>query len=244
MRIIKVDAIDSTNTFVRKFYAGTSEFEPVCVTARLQLQGRGQRGAIWKSEAGKNLTFSILYPHQKLEISRHFLLSAQVALSILKVLKELQVPRLSVKWPNDILSANKKIGGILIENILNSDGIVASVIGIGLNVNQVDFGKFGNAGSLCSVSGKTFDLDELLKNLLQQIENDLQELPKRRKAEILEDYEDKMFRRDQVSVFRLSKTNKEVNGIIRGVSGEGKLQLELEDHGLLEFDLKEVQLLY
>lgn len=132
----------------------------------------------------------------------------------------------------------------MIENILNSDGIVASVIGIGLNVNQVDFGEFGNAGSLCSVSGKTFDLDELLKNLLQQIENDLQELPKRRKAEILEDYEDKMFRIDQVSVFRLFKTNKEVNGIIRGVSGEGKLQLELEDLGLLEFDLKEVQLLY
>ena len=72
MRIIKVDAIDSTNSFVRKFYEGKNDFEPVCVRAIDQTSGRGQRGAHWKSKPGQNLTFSILFPQKHLNISRHF----------------------------------------------------------------------------------------------------------------------------------------------------------------------------
>ncbi len=244
MHIIKVDAIDSTNSFVRKFYPGTSNFKPVCVRAIEQTQGRGQRGAIWKSEAGKNLTFSILYPHQKLTISRHFLLSAQIALSILKYLNKLNIPKLSVKWPNDILSANKKVGGILIENILNKDGITASVIGVGLNVNQLGFDEFPNAGSLRSVSSKEFDLEELLIELTNTIEVDLRQLPKKSKEELLDEYVENMFRLNLVSAFEIPEFSKKVNGIIRGVSDDGKLQVELENNQLREFDLKEIKLLY
>ncbi|MGA8852563.1 MAG: biotin--[acetyl-CoA-carboxylase] ligase, partial [Christiangramia sp.] len=128
MRIIKVNAIDSTNSFVRKFYEGNTDFEPVCVRAINQTAGRGQRGSNWLSKAGENLTFSILYPQEKLNISRHFLLSATISLAVLQVLKEMEIPDIKVKWPNDILSAKNKIGGILIENIVKTEGIVASVI--------------------------------------------------------------------------------------------------------------------
>ncbi|MDX1545194.1 MAG: biotin--[acetyl-CoA-carboxylase] ligase, partial [Christiangramia sp.] len=117
MRIIKVNAIDSTNSFVREFYEGNNDFEPVCVRAISQKKGRGQRGSSWESKAGENLTFSILYPQKKLNVSRHFLLSATISLAVLKALHELQIPELKVKWPNDILSARRKVGGILIENI-------------------------------------------------------------------------------------------------------------------------------
>ena len=243
MRTIKVDAIDSTNSFVRKFYEGGKHFEPVCVRAVSQTSGRGQRGSNWESQAGENLTFSILYPQGKLDISRHFVLSATISLSVLEVLEELHVPNLRVKWPNDIMSAKFKIGGILIENIVKTEGIVASIIGIGLNVNQTDFGNLPQAGSVKNVTGKSFNLDELLQKLVDRIELKLQGLPEQSAAEILEKYAKKMFRLNVVSSFAGADGNR-FNGIIRGVTTEGKLNLEIEDAVFRTFDLKELQLLY
>ncbi len=175
MRIIKVSAIDSTNSFARKFYEGDPDFEPVCVQAYHQTRGRGQRGAGWVSKPGENLTFSILYPQKKLAVSRHFLLSATISLAVIENLELFSIPNLKVKWPNDILSARKKVGGILIENVLKTDRIVASIIGIGLNVNQTNFEDLEQAGSLKTVTGKTYSLDDLLEELVQNIENKLQE---------------------------------------------------------------------
>ncbi|MDX1760866.1 MAG: biotin--[acetyl-CoA-carboxylase] ligase [Christiangramia sp.] len=243
MRIIKVDAIDSSNSFVRKFYEGNKDFEPLCVRAVTQTSGRGQRGSTWSSKAGENLTFSILYPQKKLNISRHFLLSATVSLAVLEVLEQLGIPELSVKWPNDILSAKNKIGGILIENILKTEGIVASVIGIGLNVNQEDFNDLPKAGSMKQMTGLDYDLDELLEKLVFEIERNLKELPYKKRSEILEKYAQNMFRLNVVSSFEDSEGEK-FNGIIRGVTTEGKLNLEIEDAVFKTFDLKQLQLLY
>ena len=243
MRIIKVDAIDSTNSFIRQFYKGNSAFEPVCVRAALQTQGRGQRGSSWQSKAGENLTFSILYPQKKLKISRHFLLNASISLAVLKSLQQMGIPELKVKWPNDILSAKHKIAGILIENIVKTEGIVASIIGIGLNVNQTDFHEIPNAGSLKNITGKTFDPDEILRKLIAEVEKDLIALPGKTATEILAEYARNMFRLDMVSVFS-SPDGRRFNGIIRGVTTEGKLNLEIEEAGFKTFGLKEIQLLY
>lgn len=243
MRIIKVNAIDSTNSFVRQFYEGDPNFEPVCVRALTQTKGRGQRGSNWRSKPGENLTFSILYPQEKLNISRHFLLSAVISMAILEALQVENIPELKVKWPNDILSARFKIGGILIENIVKAEGIVASIIGIGLNVNQVDFDGLPQASSLKVVSKKQFDLDNLLELLLFRIEENLKKLPQLSDAEILKEYERNMFRIGKVSVFEKPGQGR-FNGIIKGVTAEGKLSLELEDGVSETFDLKEVRLLY
>ena len=242
MRTIKVNAIDSTNSFVREFYEGTADFEPVCVRAIIQTSGRGQRGSHWVSKAGENLTFSILYPQKKLNISRHFLLSASVSLAVINVLDALGIPELKVKWPNDILSAKKKVGGILIENIVKTEGIVASVIGIGLNVNQIEFKDLPSAASLKSVTNKHYDLDDLLENLVTGIEDELQKLPMRSGEEILENYAKLMFRLNVVSTFNFN--GQKLNGIIRGVTTEGKLNLEIEEGVFKTFQLKEIQLLY
>ena len=243
MRIIKVDAIDSTNSFVRKFYEGNKDFEPVCVRAITQTAGRGQRGSNWVSKTGKNLTFSILYPQKKLNISKHFLLSASVSLAVIEALATLDIPDLKVKWPNDILSAKLKIGGILIENIVKTEGIVASVIGIGLNINQEDFKDLPQAGSLKSISGSSFDLDEVLYKVVLKIEENLIALPDMSSTEILERYAQNMFRLNVVSSFA-NPDGKRFNGIIRGVTTEGKLNLEIEDAVFKTYDLKEIALLY
>lgn len=243
MRIIKVNAINSTNEFVRDLYRGDFDFKPVCVTAHTQTAGKGQRGAGWLSNAGENLTFSILYPEVALQLDEQFILSAAVALAVTEVLKAYGIPKLKVKWPNDIMSGNRKICGILIENILKNDRIAASVIGIGLNVNQQEFPGLPQAGSLRMATGNSFELDTLLEDILKTMEKRLQNLSKLSKTEVLEEYASSMFRRNQVSTFQLPDGSF-LTGIIRGVTTVGRLNMEVEDSVFRTFELKEVKLMF
>ncbi|MFV8224819.1 biotin--[acetyl-CoA-carboxylase] ligase [Christiangramia aquimixticola] len=243
MRIIKVDAIDSTNSFVRKFYEGASDFSPVCVRAIHQTAGRGQRGSNWEVKPGQNLTFSILYPQSQLEISKYFLLSASISLAILKVFRQLNIPQLKVKWPNDIMSSKKKVGGILIENIIKNDGIAASIIGVGINVNQTEFHNLPQASSLKLATGNSYDLDEILEILIPEIDTALSRLSTTSEEILLKKYQENMFMLDKVTVFQKPNSDK-LNGIIKGVTPDGKLLLKTEDDKLEEFGLKEIQLLY
>lgn len=243
MRIIKVDAISSTNDFVKEYYTGNSSFEPICVHAKQQTAGRGQRGAVWNTKPGENLTFSLLYPRINVSLNRQFLLSATVSLAVLEVLISLDIPKLSVKWPNDILSANQKICGILIENLLKRSEISASIIGVGLNVNQIDFGELKQASSLKQIAQRTFDVDIILKKLLKTLEKRLQTLSEYNQHSVLEEYASKMFRKDKVSTFQ-EESGSYFNGIIRGVTTQGLLNVEVEDAVFRTFDLKEVKLMY
>lgn len=242
MRIIKVNAINSTNEFVRDLYRENPEFEPFCVVAKEQTKGRGQRGAGWVSNAGDNLTFSILHPGIPLEIKDQFLLSACVSLAILEVLQKLDIPALSVKWPNDIMSARYKIGGVLIENVLKGKQIAASVIGVGLNVNQISFPNLPQAGSLKLATGKHFNLEELLIKISDKLEEKINRIASER-DNVLENYESKMFRRDIVSTFQYPNGDY-LSGIIRGITNTGLLKLEVEDAVFKTFDLKEVKLMF
>jgi BirA family biotin operon repressor/biotin-[acetyl-CoA-carboxylase] ligase len=243
MRIIKVNATNSTNEFARELYRGNTSFEPVCVVAYEQTKGRGQRGSGWNSNAGENLTFSVLYPKIKLGVNHQFLMSATVSLAILKVLNKFNVPALKVKWPNDIMSARYKLSGILIENILKNNEIAASVIGVGLNVNQTEFPGLPQASSLKLATGIHFNLDELLKKITDEFEEKLNEIAVEAETSILEEYAQNMFRRDLVSTFQLPN-GAYLTGIIRGVTNYGRLNLETEDSVFKTFDLKEIKLMY
>ena len=130
------------------------------VSANQQLNGRGQMGTQWESEAGKNLTFSVLKYFKNYQIQEQFLLNIITSLAVYNTLKNLFIPNLRVKWPNDILSGNFKICGILIENNLKNNIIQSSIIGFGLNVNQLEFGNLKKASSLKKIKGKTFNLDK------------------------------------------------------------------------------------
>ncbi|WP_026915273.1 biotin--[acetyl-CoA-carboxylase] ligase [Christiangramia portivictoriae] len=242
MRIIKVNAIDSTNTFVRKFYDNNGQFEPVCVSAAHQTNGRGQRGANWNVQPGQNLTFSILYPQQDLNISGYFKLNICISLAILEVLAAKNLPQLKVKWPNDIMSQRKKLGGILIENIVKTEGIVASIIGIGINVNQTNFNELPQATSLKNVTGIHWSVDDLLHELCEILDLRLRSIGVMDTKELMENYENHLFRKDVISTFQVNEDK--FNGIIRGVTSEGKLQVEKEEQVFQTFDLKEIKLLY
>ena len=96
-------------------------------------------GSEWVSEDNKNLTFSVFKRFERFSIDNQFCISMIVSLSIYEVLSALRLSNINIKWPNDILSCDKKIGGVLIENKLKDKQIESSIIGIGLNVNQTNF---------------------------------------------------------------------------------------------------------
>ena len=106
----------------------------------IQTAGVGQYGAKWQSAPHMNLTFSTLFTPENLMIERGFVLNMLVPIAVVKALKTLGIAEeINIKWPNDIVITRKKIGGILIENIVQGQQIIKSVIGIGLNVNQTKF---------------------------------------------------------------------------------------------------------
>ncbi|GMN11921.1 biotin--[acetyl-CoA-carboxylase] ligase [Croceitalea sp. MTPC9] len=239
MPIIKLDATDSTNLYLKKLVLSQPIEDFTVVSAELQQKGRGQMGTEWSSQKGKNLTFSILKRLNDFQVQNQFDLNCIVSLAVYNVLNELTVPNLSVKWPNDILSGNQKICGILIENILKGKLIHSSVIGIGINVNQTDFGTIEKATSLKLVFGANFNLDELLEMLLAKLKFYFSSPHEN----LRDDYIKKMYRKDKASTFKNAK-NEKFTGIIRGVDSTGLLIVELEDEVIKKFGFKEISLLY
>lgn len=168
-KINKIDAIDSTNLALkRKYHKGLMKHGEV-LWAMDQVKGKGQRASQWVSEPNKNLTFSFFLSQDKLLLDSVFVLNCWVALAVKNTLTSFGVPCVSIKWPNDILSENKKICGLLIENLYRGKKLEASIVGIGLNVNQINFGELNRASSMRLCSGRAFNLEEVLQQILTQL---------------------------------------------------------------------------
>lgn len=243
MHLIKVNAINSTNSFARDLFKENPKMSPTCIVARQQLNGRGQRGTSWLSPPGQNLTFTVVYPRPSVSLNYNFLLSAAVSTTIIESLETLDVPNLKVKWPNDIMTANLKIGGILIENVITEGNFAASIIGVGLNVNQTRFEDLPSAGSLRLVTGRNHDLDQVLNVLIEAIRKELDELKDSCSEKILSKYKKHLFRLNRPSTFQLPDQSF-LTGMIHDVGLNGKLVVKVEDNILRKFDLKEIRLCY
>ena len=243
MHIIKVSATESTNSLAREWFNNNKNDSPICIVASNQTSGRGQRGATWVSNAGENLTFSIIYPKPIVEISDQFLISAAVGLQIIKALKQLKINNLKLKWPNDIMADNFKVGGVLIENILQNNVIGTSIIGIGLNINQVHFPDLPKAASLKNLTGTIFSTEEVLSIVLEQLENMIIANDNSFFEKVHKDYEAHLFRKNKASTFQL-KDGSLIVGIILGVTSSGLLKLKVEGEEVITYDLKELKLLF
>jgi BirA family biotin operon repressor/biotin-[acetyl-CoA-carboxylase] ligase len=243
LKIIKLNAIDSTNSYLKQLAKETFLQEETVVLTNHQLSGRGQMGNKWLSREGQSLTFSMFKAFEKLRIEQQFMISMVVSLAIVNALKSLNVPKLTIKWPNDILSANTKIGGILIENVLEGSFVKYSIIGIGLNVNETDFPNLPQASSMKLETGKTFQLEEVLDTILKNVFKNLKNISEKDFSEMKQLYENNLFRKERISVFETSEGS-QINGIIKGVSDIGELLVETENNPLQKFQLKEVKLIY
>lgn len=175
--IIWLDSCSSTNTELDSHHSAPAG---TVVAARCQNAGRGQRGNSWEAEPGKNLTFSILLRPQVVEAQRQFEVSMLVALAVKDAINDALAAvgaceRAAVKWPNDIYVGPDKICGILIENKLAGRHIERSIAGIGINVNQIIFRSDApNPTSMAIITGREFNLEELLEDVTLRIEGALQ----------------------------------------------------------------------
>ena len=243
MKLIKLNAIDSTNTFLKQLATSEVVENFTVVSAEHQTNGKGQRGSEGLIESGKNLTFSVLYSKIANSKTNLFTLNVIVALSVVEGLQKISSKEFKIKWPNDILAENKKIAGILIENSIKSQTEVQSIIGIGINVNQENFENLPQASSLCLLEQQFFDKDLLLKNVVNQLENNLEQLNQLSEAYFWEKYHNYLFKKNIVSTFEDSNGNRFVGKIIK-VTSEGKLKVQLENDSEIDFDIKEVKMLY
>jgi len=240
LKVIKLNAIHSTNTFLKDLSKNTILENFTVVVTENQTNGRGQQDSSWVSEPNKNLTFSVYLNDLNLNISAKKYLNYAVSLTIFTVLKQKNIPNLAIKWPNDIVSGNKKICGILIENSIQKNCIQNSIIGIGINVNQERFSEsLKNVTSLKNLLDKDVDLDSLLDEICLELKNQLQFLSEK-KYQVLEDnYLKVLYQIHKAMMFKKAE-NELFLGIIRGISETGNIIIELENETKKEFGIKEI----
>jgi BirA family transcriptional regulator, biotin operon repressor / biotin---[acetyl-CoA-carboxylase] ligase len=242
MNLIKLDAINSTNDFLKQLSNDSTVKNYTVVTAESQTEGKGQMGTKWVSETSKNLIVSILIKDVLINNNQIFNLNIAVATAIYDALNYFQIPNLSIKWANDILSGNKKIAGILIENVIKSDGKIISIIGFGMNVNQTNFDDLPQASSLKNITGKDFDREELLLKIFHRIQKNILQLKDNQNDMLWNTYNNLLFKKGVPSVFEAD--NHKFMGIIHSVSTDGKLELLLENDHLQSFEIKEIKMIY
>ncbi|MEM5565256.1 biotin--[acetyl-CoA-carboxylase] ligase [Psychroserpens sp. AS72] len=243
MHIIKLNAIDSTNTFLRQLSSEKKVANYTVVVAESQLKGRGQMGTSWDSQSGKNLIASVFVDVSFLIIDYSFWISMATSLALSNALKDFQIRNVKVKWPNDILADQKKVSGILIENVIKNNALQATIIGFGLNINQVHFDNLPSATSMLNVSGAHNNIDNVLVKVIEYLKFYMKLLKNKQFEDIKKLYETELFRKEKPSTFEDAE-GVLFSGFIKGVSNSGHLQVLIEDDILKEFDLKEVKLLY
>jgi birA, biotin-[acetyl-CoA-carboxylase] ligase region len=172
--MIHIEETDSTNRWLQN--QANHPRDSVVVWTDYQTAGRGCGTNTWESEHGKNLLFSMLIHPTAIPASRQFLISMAISVSIAKVISR-YVNNVTIKWPNDIYVGDRKICGILIENRLQGNSIKDSIIGVGLNVNQLRFvSDAPNPVSLANLTGRLFDTEALLHELLETFDAEWEDL--------------------------------------------------------------------
>lgn len=230
----------STNQYVMQLATEQTVTEGTLVITDEQTAGRGQMGNTWNTTAGKNITCSIVLKPTFLPISQQFYLTMAVALSVYDVLVQLKIPQIAIKWANDILVGDKKICGILIENLLKGSFIQTSIIGIGLNVNQKEFENLPQATSLQQITKKEYILNEVLNELVSYIEKRYLQL-KQDTHSIKQQYLSVLYKYQTLHTFYLPD-NTSLKGYILGIDEIGRLAVQNSDTQHIHyFNLKEIR---
>ncbi len=232
---VKLNEIDSTNKFLLQLHKKKKFTNTVVVTTDFQTSGKGRKGNSWESEKGKNLLISILLRH-KLKIEDQFLFNICVSMSIHELISKYTNEKVYIKWPNDIIIHNKKIAGFIIDNLVQKNIIHTSIIGIGLNVNQLKFKKYNpSATSISLIKETEIDLDKLKNDLLKILENNYNVLDKT----AIKKYNKLLFKKG------ISMQFKTIVGIIKAkivsVDIKGAMKLNVEGKGLKKFQADKVK---
>lgn len=234
MKIKWYNTIDSTFSAMENGKEALTQKE--VWAARFQSAGKGQKGNVWSSREGENLTFSIYLVHKEILARDQFGISQAISLGVCEYLRQKGVTA-SIKWPNDIYVGDRKICGILIQNTVKGAALQDSIVGIGLNINQTDFPEWiPNPTSLKMVTGAHYTPEDELEPLLECIFDEYDNLgddTARRNMDLL-------YLKGIRHQYTDTSTGKRFWGVITSVVKDGRLEIKTADGYFRYFAFKEV----
>lgn len=227
------ESIGSTNDYLKqcKNHKGIK----ICLAER-QTAARGRLNRDWHSPFGRNIYLSCFFQFQK-DISELAGLSLVTALAIGETLKSYGINEgLFVKWPNDIVYANKKLSGTLIEIQAETHGHAQAIIGVGINVNMLsdEHGQISQAWtSVRKILGVYVDRNELCARLVNHLLKYLRQFEREGLSAFTQDW----VRMDCLShqTITLQNVNQKIRGKVTGINDQGHLLLKLPDGSLRAF---------
>ena len=236
---IELATVDSTNNYAKELLAKEKPMEGTIIVAQEQHSGRGQMGNAWKTEAGKNLTLSVILYPEFLDADKQFYLNMAISLAVKDFCESVLADEIKIKWSNDIYHLDNKLAGILIENTISGTRISSSVIGIGINVNQQEFdSSLANPISLFQISNMEYNMETLVELLCSFIEKYYLQLRQLHFNFLEKGYTVALYRYQQTHEFK--KGEQVFRGEINGVAKDGKLIIHSGGKEM-RFGFKEVE---
>jgi BirA family biotin operon repressor/biotin-[acetyl-CoA-carboxylase] ligase len=230
--IIYREEVGSTNNLAKE-EADRGAFHGTVVLAERQMAGKGRRGRIWSSGTNKGIWMSmILRPSFSPQLAPR--LTFVAAIAVIRAVEKVSGIKLELKWPNDVYCRGKKVAGILTEMKAELDLIDYVVIGIGFNVNQLeeDFDQELQeiATSLIMISGRQFNRQELVVNVLREFAYWYQIFAGNGFAPVLSEWKEWDITIGKQVIVK--EVTRQYPGVARGVDEDGNLLVE-DDLGKL-----------
>jgi len=232
--LVYLKAVGSTNSWATELSKKAEIKDGTVFITDHQTAGRGQMGNRWNAEPHENLTFSVVL-NEPVPLQEQFYLTVFVTLALYDFLAT-KVHHINIKWPNDILINQKKVAGILIENQVSGSRINVAVVGIGLNMNQLQF-DLNTATSVRRETGIFQDLSAALDDLLNCLDERYLQLKSGKRDFLLNDWYTRLYLKDLPHQF--SSGGQSFNGVITGVDMLGRLVVETAE-GQRIFGFKEI----
>jgi BirA family biotin operon repressor/biotin-[acetyl-CoA-carboxylase] ligase len=224
--------VDSTNIYAMNQVKTNMAGHGAAFLAQKQWAGKGQMGKVWEAESGQNILLSVVLDPKKLVFNGSELepsiVSMLVAVGCFNFFITYAGDETRIKWPNDIYWRDRKAAGILIENSFRGPIWQWSVAGMGVNINQTEFGTgLQKAVSLKQMTGKTFQVPALAKELCSHIEAALQMVVDKGPGTLLALYNNALYKKgEQV---QLDIEGKKITATICRVLSNGHLEIETEN---------------
>lgn len=239
---ILLDTIDSTQAFASELLRDHPVSHGTLVLARYQSRGKGRGAHSWEGESGKNFYGSLVLRHMWNPAPAPFVLSQVAALAVRDQIEEQTRLQVHIKWPNDVICAGKKVAGILISNQWRGSSWESSILGIGININQVRFSEENpDAGSLASLTGKSLQVLDITNGLMDGLGRYYDLLHCGETGQLVSDYFMHLHGARAPVLMQAAGEAGTFRGQVVRVEPDGKLWIRAGNQALKEYDLDQLK---
>jgi BirA family biotin operon repressor/biotin-[acetyl-CoA-carboxylase] ligase len=241
---IHLATVNSTNSYALTLLSNNTPIEGTAISADIQTEGRGQYGRKWQGMAQENIYLSVILKPSFLRIKEQFLLNKAVAVAVNEAIEVATKISVKIKWPNDLYIHHNKTGGILIQNTIQGSKINATVIGIGININQNTFTGLPNPTSILLETGQKWSLPIFYHSLFYHLEKWYEKLKQSESSIIEKVYNQKLYKNGEEALFKIDEHY--FRGIVQGVDPNGRLIIlhdgfeKAYNHGEINMVIKDI----